>query len=543
MKRILLFTVLILIVILSASCDKSEQGELVYARFTAEPDLISGLGATITLNVESNTEWTLSKQNTDTWFHVTPSSGRGNQELTIVIDVHTDLLNSRTGKLTVHGGAESTSINITQSHLLLPAAAGNIEGKELGEVGEAITLSIPVIANAQQYNWYRNGALTSTTDIPSLDIYLGGNYTVKGINPMGVGAMSAVKEVRYNQNYHFDTVVQAIYEGGSSYTYYVVELKKVIDEETEIYAWFQLGEDAPTDPNNILLPARDYVALEPYQNNYTGKGIVYPATLYTVTENLYNTGAKSGRVYIKRRGEILNGSEMFFKCTADNKISVSRDEKHYSISGELACVQPVMGAYDDGSTYVKELIDCGSITMNFEGQMTFKDVSHDNYNTFYYNLGDSFNRNIELDALSARILYSSKNPGEWFFEMNQGSSYTEPGWRVLNYFYSNNPINPVGTYTLSNNPQLITLGTMPRGYFYNDSYGGLHASYYTDDSNRDRLVLAQPNINSYLKIEKTGDETYKMKLVMYDMEGNKFSMTFDGTPYIAEAVDEESTQH
>lgn len=515
-----------------ASCSGSEKDSL-FARFADKPEVISGIGDTITVQVESNTQWQLTKQEGDTWYHVTPASGEGNSTLTIVVDPTTDSQKDRTGKLTITGGTASETLDITQGNLLPPADAGAITGKDTGEAGETITLTVPAIENAEQYQWFRNGVLVATTKEPSYGANLDGSYTVCGVNPMGKGKPSVSKTVKFKRDYSFDTTVQATVVGGG-FTYYVLELKKTIDSETEIHAWFKLGEDAPSDLNNIYLPARSYVALEPYQNNYTSKGIVYPATPSTVvTDPFTNDPPQAGRVYITKNGTVLEGSELFFKDSKDNKITVTRNGNHYVISGTLACVQPEL-ITDEYGTSVKDLKDNGSVNLHFDGTISFKNSAYD-YGKYYYNAGNVLGQDINITSKSARMLYSKKNPGQWFFEMDEGASYTDPGWSVVDYFYSTNPTEPSGTYVVSKNVKSVDPGTMPRGYYLNNSFGGFYATHYSDVTTRDKLVLGQPNINSYLKIEKLSSTVYRMTLIFYDMEGHRLKMTFKGEPTIGQA--------
>lgn len=531
MKRIPTYIILlVLTTMLTAACSDNESGDTLYARFTEEPQTVPGFGAVITLKVESNTEWHLEKQASDTWYHVTPRSGRGDTELKVVIDPSADSKDERTGQLTIYGGTEPATVNIAQARLTVPDAAGDIEGNSEAGAGETIMLTVPAVNNATQYNWRRNGVLINTTDEPSLDINLDGSYTVSGVNMLGEGAQSKAKEIKFGRDYTFDKVMTASYIGGD-FSYYVLELRREVSPGVEICTWMKLGEDAPGNLNDINLPARTYVALEPYQNNYTSKGIVYPGTETSVLPDTWTKEPpQAGRVYIRKDGEVLTGSEMFFKNTADNKITVNRTGKHYTIKGTLDCVQPVIKDSDFGP-YVESLNDCGKVELNFDGDIGFINEAHDKYDTYYYNLGDNFGRDINIKSLSARMIYNYTGvSGKWFFQIFEGVSYAEPGWAISGTFYSNAPEDPVGTYMISNDAAVEKPGTMPRGYFLNNTYGGLYAAHYSDVSTRDKLVLGQPNTKSYLKIVKTGDGTYSMTITVYDMKGHKLATTFSGTP-------------
>ena len=55
-----------------ASCSDNEDADGTYARFAGKIGPISGVGAKVNVNVESNTAWTLSKPKDGTWYHVTP---------------------------------------------------------------------------------------------------------------------------------------------------------------------------------------------------------------------------------------------------------------------------------------------------------------------------------------------------------------------------------------------------------------------------------------------------------------------------------------
>jgi stress response protein SCP2 len=109
--------------------------------------------------------------------------------------------NALSGEITVKGnndcgeGALSTlAIEVDP----LPAGAGSISGALMVCQGEnAVTYTVPAIANATSYVWTLPSGATGTSTTNSIDVDFGtnalsGDITVKGNNDCGEGAMSAL---------------------------------------------------------------------------------------------------------------------------------------------------------------------------------------------------------------------------------------------------------------------------------------------------------------------------------------------------------------
>lgn len=510
-----------------ASCSDNDDADDTYARFSGEIGHISGIGATVNIKVESNTAWTLSKPKDATWYHVTPSMSHGDEQLTVEIDP-TTATQGRRGVIYLSTAALTDSIVFEQGQLQIPGTPTAIKGLDTADPGTPIILTCDSLPDAQEYHWYRDTTLYATTTAPRLEVLLSGKYSVAGYNSVGEGEKSPVKDVEFSHNYVFDNVEKAEYIGGSYNLAYQVILTKKVSETTEIGFFGTFYENKPADLNNITLPARDYLCIQPYENDYKAPGTIAPSTEYSIVPSGTDP-FKGCYFFIRKNGKVVEGSQFYLTDSRDSKITVQRSGNEYTMtSTPMAASYAKIGMSEWGSKTVLSMTDVGSYTMSFKGTINFTNNSQEYWDYAYDK--NQFSTNYQnLSCERFTLVYDPKNPDTWTFNFAEQNGLAGKGWSVNGTFYtaSKEHTVPTGVYLVGKDVKAKEPGTLLRGYSRYGSSAGLIATYW-EGLTKGSEVYGQPTPDSYLKIEKVSTATYRVTLRMYDSSGHRLTLRFTG---------------
>lgn len=510
-----------------ASCSDNEDADGTYARFSGKIENIAGIGATVNINVESNTAWTLSKPKDGTWYHVTPSTSRGDEQLTVEIDPTTQA-EKRRGVIYLSTATLTDSIVFEQNQLQLPGKPGAIQGLDTADPGTPIILTCDSLSDAQVYHWYRDTTLYATTTVPRLEVLLSGKYSVAGYNSIGEGEKSPAKDVEYSHHYSFDNVEKAEYIGGSYNLAYQVVLTKKVSETTEIGFFGTFYEEKPADLNNITLPARDYLCIQPFENDYKAPGTIAPSSEYSIVP-WGSDPFKGCYFFVRKNGKIVEGSQFYLTDSRDSKITVQRNGHDYTMmSTPMAASYAKIGTSDWGGKTVLSMTDVGAYSMSFKGTINFTNNSQEYWDYAYDK--NQFTANYQnLTCKRFTLTYDRKNPGAWTFNLSEESGLSGKGWSVNGTFYTASKEYTVhtGVYPVGKDAKAKEPGTLLRGYSHYGSADGLIATYW-DALTKGDEVYGQPTPDSYLKIEKVSTATYRVTLRMYDSSGHRLTLRYTG---------------
>ncbi len=498
------------------SACKSED-ELIL-NITYEAQEIPSEGKEVTFAIESNIDWAATS--TVNWLDIKPQQGSGNAIVSVIVKPNSDE-EGRQAIITVSGGNLTREISITQAAyvLLPPEAAGSIEGKEQGEPGETIVLTVAEIPYASTYKWYRNGTEIQNTASRTLSVDTDGTYAVAGENGLGEGQKSPVKTVTYSKAYVFDTA-KATYEGGDYNNAYVVEFSRAVNADTEIGAIVTFYEEKP-DYNNILLPVGSYESVQPYQHNYTAVGTIKPNSEYSMDGTCF---------YIKKKGQVKAETVNYAK-EKGGSLEVAFVDGTYTITGSLDCFIASTEVDADGYQVTKTE-DSGTFTFKYSGQLKFENNWRD-WGVYYYD-ADFLDSDYDLGKVKAAYLKYGGTEGSgvprWGLEL-WSSSQSEAGYDVFANFYSAKDTIPEGTYSIAEEPGKGVRGTAERGYYLKPAYYGMVCKHWNPElptSDYDKAILGQPVKESYLKIEKIGDDEYKISYLLIDSRNHKISANYSG---------------
>lgn len=510
-----------------ASCSDNEDADGTYARFSGKIENIAGIGATVNIHVEANTAWTLSKPKNGTWYHVTPSTSRGDEQLTVEIDPTTQA-EKRRGVIYLSTATLTDSIVFEQNQLQIPGKPGAIQGLDTADPGTPIILTCDSLPDAQVYHWYRDTTLYATTTVPRLEVLLSGKYSVAGYNSIGEGEKSPAKDVEYSHHYSFDNVEKAEYIGGSYNLAYQVVLTKKVSETTEIGFFGTFYEEKPADLNNITLPARDYLCIQPFENDYKAPGTIAPSSEYSIVP--WGTDPFKGcYFFVRKNGKIVEGSQFYLTDSRDSKITVQRNGHDYTMTSTLmAASYAKIGMSDWGGKTVLSMTDVGAYSMSFKGTINFTNNSQEYWDYAYDK--NQFTANYQnLNCERFTLTYDRKNPGAWTFNLSEESGLSGKGWSVNGTFYTASKEYTVhtGVYPVGKDAKAKEPGTLLRGYSHYGSADGLIATYW-DALTKGNEVYGQPTPDSYLKIEKVSTATYRVTLRMYDSSGHRLTLRYTG---------------
>lgn len=516
MKRFNYWLVALGAVLAGLSACKSDDEFILDLAYEAQE--IPSKGQEVTFAIESNTDWTAAT--TAKWLEIQPQQGSGNATVSVTVQPNSDD-EKRQATITVSGGNLTREISITQAAyvLLPPEAAGSIEGKDQGEPGETIVLTVAEIPYASTYKWYRNGTEIQNTESRTLSVEAEGTYTVAGENGLGEGQKSPEKTVTYSKKYVFDTA-NATYEGGDYKNAYVVEFSKSVGTDTEIGATVTFFEEKP-DYNNILLPAGNYESVQPYQHDFTAVGTIDPNSEY----NFNGT-----RFYIKKNGQIKAETVNYAK-EKGGSLDVAYANGTYTITGSLDCFITSTELDADGYQITK-MEDSGTFTFEYSGPLKFKNNWRD-WGVYYYD-ADFLDSDYDLGKVKAAYLKygGTKDSGVpvWGLEL-WSSAQSEAGYDVFANFYAAKDTIPEGTYSIAAEPGKGVRGTAERGYYLRPAYYGMACKHWNPAlsiPNYDQAILGQPVKESYLKIEKLGDDEYKISYLLIDSRNHKISAQYSG---------------
>lgn len=513
MKKIIYRIVAIAAIFIGLSACKKDE---VILNLTYESVEIAAEGQEVNIEVESNTDWTVTSSSD--WVAFQPAQGSGNATVVATVSAN-KVEEARKATVVVRGGGLTRDVTISQAPYVLkvPEAAGAIEGKEKGAAGETIVLTVAEIPHAQTYKWYRDGKEVQNTEERSLETVVAGTYTVAGENGLGVGPVSPEKKVSFSTEYVFNAA-KASYEGGDYNNAYKVEFSKSIDEQTEIGATVIFYEEKP-DYNNILLPARSYKAIQPYKNNYTAVGTIAPNNEYAL---------EGTRFYIKKNGLLVSESVNYVKEDGGS-LEVSYAGGTYTIKGSLDCfimstvVDPEWGEYQIAK-------DSDKFTFEYSGKLEFENNWRD-WNVYYYD-DDFLDEDYDLGKVRAAYLKyggtADFGTPVWGLELWSADQSTA-GYDVFATFFAARDTIPEGRYTIAAEPRKGVRGTAERGYYLKPAYYGMACKHWNPEiNNYDQAILGQPVEESYLDISKTGEGEYTISYVLVDSRKHKITASYSG---------------
>lgn len=498
-------------------------------------------GATVRIVVETDAAWNAAKASDDDWYTLSATSGTGSASIELTAEANASD-NPRKGTVTVTAGPLRQSVEITQLGRSSepPAAAGAIEGKEEGAVGETIELSVAPIEGASDYKWYRDGIELQTGTERTLRITAGGVYKVAGVNVSGEGAASPEKRVTYDNAKYVFTKAQASYEGGDYNKEYHVRLSSPTGPDSEVGLVLIFCEKEPEgvdDPAiaTITLPARDYLATQPLYNNYSSEGVVLPcdnwemnkSRFYVIEEGAY---LPEGYKYLCETGGFEFNKDEWAYDFASVKVEYDPAGRSYTISGAVPCFTVSEGVTTPAGVY----------EFRYEGPLAFKN-NWRAYDKFYFT-EDDLDEDLDLVGQitqTSTLRYGGKINGEghyWHLELWQ-NSMDQPGWDIIMDFYTpaeNGMKAPYGTYTVAETPQAGVPMTADRGFYLKPDFHGLKCQRWnpqgggTGNGEYDIHVLGQPDERSHVKLSDNGSGGYLVEVVMFDARGHRITAQYSG---------------
>lgn len=499
-------------------------------------------GATVRIVVETDAAWNAAKASDDDWYTLSATSGTGSASIELTAEANAGD-NPRKGTVTVTAGPLRQSVEITQLGRSSepPAAAGAIEGKEEGAVGETIELSVAPIEGASDYKWYRDGVELQTGTERTLRITAGGVYKVAGVNVSGEGAASPEKRVTYDNAKYVFTEAQASYEGGDYNKEYHVRLSSPTGPDSEVGLVLIFCEKEPRRASD-----------EPRDRHHHASGTRLPGDAAALQQLLERRGRPSLRQlgdeqipFLRhRRGSlpprgiqisVRNGRIRIQQGRMGLRLRLGQGRirpagRSYTISGAVPCFTVSEGVTTPAGVY----------EFRYEGPLAFKN-NWRAYDKFYFT-EDDLDEDLDLVGQitqTSTLRYGGKINGEghyWHLELWQ-NSMDQPGWDIIMDFYTpaeNGMKAPYGTYTVAETPQAgvpddSRPGILPETRFprlkcqrWNPQGGG------TGNGEYDIHVLGQPDERSHVKLSDNGSGGYLVEVVMFDARGHRITAQYSG---------------
>lgn len=546
MKKLCFFTACTLAILTfwTACSDDTEEPATLKVTLSETEALPYQGEENVRIAVETNTAWSASRPQEDDWYTLTPTSGEGSAAIEVKVDANTGN-DSRRSTVTISAGALQELVVISQLGRSSepPAAAGTIEGKDEGAMGETVVLTIAPIEGATSYAWYKDGVEVQTSEERTLNVTETGTYKVAGVNISGAGAFSPDKKVTIDTSKFVFTEAEATYEGGDYNYEYHVRLSVPTGEKTELGLRLIFCEEKPAgvdDPTTaaITLPARTYLVTQPLYNNYTAVGVVLPATAYGLDKS-YFYGKEDGQYvenqyrYLCETGGFPANKDNWTYDFAEIEVEYDPSSGNYTISGKVPCF-----TYND---YTET--PAGEYEFRYEGPLSFKNNWRE-YNKFYYT-GDDLDGDLDLKGQitgTSTLRYGGKldaTTGDghyWHLELWQ-NPMEQVGWDIIMDFYTpaeNGAAAPYGTYTIAETPRAGVPMTADRGYYLKPDYFGLKCQRWNPTGGTagagayEIHILGQPDDRSYIKLSDNGSGGYAVEVVMFDSKGHKISATYNG---------------
>jgi hypothetical protein len=111
MKKIVLFTAILGLAF--ASCKDNNGGDAAITLDVTDPAKVAAEGGEVRFDITSNSDWTVTKADTDTWFTLGTTGGYGNSDITVLVKKNTGA--ERTASITVKAGDIIKVATLTQS--------------------------------------------------------------------------------------------------------------------------------------------------------------------------------------------------------------------------------------------------------------------------------------------------------------------------------------------------------------------------------------------------------------------------------------------
>ena len=360
MKKIAVFSALLLLLFLLFSCEKPTMLSINQTALTFDNG-----GGNQSVAITANKMWTTSSN--QGWLRVSPPSGEGSASISVSCEANTTY-DSRTGTITIKSEELSQTISVTQAEgqgLLVSQAEYNLSN-------EAQTISVEVQANVQYTvdidaacrDWIKQNstkALSSNTikfDISKNEAYDGreGKITIKQSN----GSLSATVVVKQSQTNGL-LVDQTAYDISYEEQQLAIKVKANVDYDVQIddscKEWIsRVGTKGLTESTVTLAIAKN----EDVERE--GKVIL-------------KYGSLQEAVKIKQGGGFVEFEDENFKTycvnhfdiNGDGKISINEAERVTNLSIGRKNISSLVGI-----SYFKNLdtLDC------FHNQLTSLDVSN-----------------------------------------------------------------------------------------------------------------------------------------------------------------------
>lgn len=282
------------------------------------------------------------------------------------------------------------------------------------------------------------------------------------------------------------------------------------------FCYFLITTEAPSDLNNLVLPAGEYTATDDYTvGTFSSKYSSYQHCVY------YDPGDGSQALgaYVFK---YMQGTITVAECTTE-QISVS-----YDINAEN-------WAYDSDYAYV--LFNNGHLTANYQGAITVKNADPSAYPTYP---GDAEVSDLNLGGRATTgSSYTDLSITLYNCPVDDGGFIAGAG-DLLNVELivpvTENPIaveNLVGTYTY----QDMMGGTITPGHYLGGIWYEMYGSYYplgtcvyhiNDNYGYDAVALA---VDGTITISALDDENILINFDLISAEGNKILCQWAGSLY------------
>lgn len=198
MKKYLLYIFILGFISIMAACGSEEGNIITLSTDATNITLSNDNNAQQQITINTSVEWVINKPANADWLTIMPSKGKGITKVTFSALKNTSATR-RTANVNIIAGDLSKTIIVAQQALVvaLPDNAGIISGENENNCPYTATVlfTIPTIARATSYLWYRNGFAIAETTEPSYAAKATGAYTVAGKNSAGIGEASQEKRI------------------------------------------------------------------------------------------------------------------------------------------------------------------------------------------------------------------------------------------------------------------------------------------------------------------------------------------------------------
>ncbi len=160
------------------SCGNNGEGDEVKNTLeVTRPATVSAAGGDAKLDIKSNTEWTITKSDSDAWFELATVDGYGNADITVFVSLNTGF--ERSADITVKAGDITRTVKLTQESApdpnILEAATPANAPYDGGEVTFDITSNIDWTIAEVDASWVTGIAPTTGSENATVTVTVKSN--------------------------------------------------------------------------------------------------------------------------------------------------------------------------------------------------------------------------------------------------------------------------------------------------------------------------------------------------------------------------------